>query len=256
MKRLIITGLTALTLCVSSCKESNSDDDERITNTDSLLLEDENSINTSNPSETSTTPSQKNTVEPSEAMTSDSQPQGVTSIESKTIKPPNTPSSTTFRTSVLTASSITMYDNSGKQEPIRFGQAAQDVITRVNRYLGSPSKNVIESNCTGASVRKVEWEEHLTLLFTTGGTSTLAGWSLQARDSNATKFKTTNGITVGTKFNSAIKSTKTALGYLQQSESINAIFPEDDSSATATYVFAGVNCYALNQGATPESEKN
>lgn len=49
---------------------------------------------------------------------------------------------------------------------------------------------------------------------------------------------------------------KTSLGYLHQSESVNAIFSTDEGDAPITYLFAGVNCYDIDKGKRPEGEKN
>jgi hypothetical protein len=52
------------------------------------------------------------------------------------------------------------------------------------------------------------------------------------------------------------KPTKTSLGYLHRPESVTAILTSPEDDAIVTYLFSGINCYAIEEGKTPESEKN
>ncbi|BAO54900.1 hypothetical protein [Nonlabens marinus] len=167
-----------------------------------------------------------------------------------------------YVTAVLTPTSINLFEKNGKQDILMFGQSDAVVLTKMKKYLGDYSTDKMEDNCNGKRVRIVRWEEYINLVFVErNGQSQFAGWNLQSRDDNATQFKMSSGLTVGVKRTDlstpmSQKADKTSLGYLQRPDSVTAILTSPDADATVTYLFSGVNCYALETGVKPESEKN
>jgi|GEM_PF-6411176 len=265
MKKLLLLGLCAVTICTSSCKENESaesaQEDGFYSQPD--LDRDENSRPTSGSN--TNNPDVENTNSNATTETNDKVNAGdMVSSPGEPIKrtdPIKTPT-TNYKASVITSSSVILFSSSGKQDKLSFGQPAATVIQKMNQYIGKPSSDEVDTNCNGKQVRTVQWEEHITLHFTgAGSNSPFSGWNLQSRDEYAPKFKTTSGLTVGKIRNElsaplTAKPTKTSLGYLQQTEGVNAIFSTPDKDALLTYLFAGVNCYAIEEGKTPESEKN
>jgi len=265
MKKLLLLGLCAVTLCTTSCKENESAESaqEDDFNSQPGLDDDESSRSTSEPYTNS--PDVEDTNENAATDARDNVNAGdMVSSPGEPIKredPIKIPA-TNYKASVVTSNSVVLFDSSGRQDKLSFGQPATTVIQKMNQYIGRPSSDKIDPNCNGKRVRTVQWEEHITLHFTdAGGSSQFSGWNLQSRDEYAPKFKMTSGLTVGKKRNElsaplTAKPTKTSLGYLQQTEGVNAIFSTPDKDALLTYLFAGVNCYAIEEGKTPESEKN
>ena len=167
-----------------------------------------------------------------------------------------------YVTAVLTPTSINLFEKNGKQDILMFGQSDAVVLTKMKKYLGASSSDKMEDNCNGKRVRIVRWDEYITLVFVErSGQSQFAGWNLQSRDDNASQFKLSSGLTVGVKRTDlstpmSQKALKTSLGYLQRPDSVTAILTSSDADATVSYLFSGVNCYAIETGVTPESEKN
>lgn len=164
--------------------------------------------------------------------------------------------------SVLTPTSINLIEKNGKQEIIIFGESYDMVVSRMTQYIGAPSSDKIEDDCKGQNARIVRWDEYITLTFVNRNNQwQFAGWSLQERDENATKFKMTSGLTVGIERNNLStpmdqKPTVTSIGYLHRPDSVTAILKSAEADATVTYLFSGVNCVPIKEGVLPQSKTN
>jgi hypothetical protein len=245
MKKFLISIAIVLTLLITGCKnEQNPTPDA-----DKKLSID--SMTTANDANYDST---EINVEGSDGIPEPSKAQLL--YQSKIVE------SKKYAAAVLAPTSINLFEENGKQEIIIFGEPDTMVIPRMIQYIGKPNSDTSEGNCNGKRVSIVKWDEYISLIFVNrNGQSQFAGWNLQSRDEYATRFKTTSGLTVGvkrTKLNTPMsqKPTKTSLGYLHRPESVTAILTSPDDDAIVTYLFSGINCYAIEEGKTPESEKN
>ncbi|WP_194851645.1 hypothetical protein [Nonlabens antarcticus] len=269
MKQFILLALFAVLTGLSSCKDQDSSEtmeeselsvvpntDSRSNDVTTYEIEEKSKTTSSSAvdSEEQTKSNPTTNVEAGKVITSPDETEKINTAKPIVSK--------NYKASVLSSDGIILFDSSGRQDKLSFGQSASGIIEKMTTYLGKPSSDAIENNCNGAQVHIVKWNEYISLNFKgTGTSSKLSGWNLQSRDKYATQFKTTSGLTVGKKRSeipavSDVKPIKTSLGYLEKTESLNAIFSTSEKDAVLTYLFAGVNCYAIEEGVTPESDKN
>lgn len=262
MKNFTLLGIIVLASIMSGCKDGQDDSNVNEPETPSVFENSDSSsldtmeIKNSNKDQMATDGANGNNKNIEANQTTERK-----NVKSEKTETPKV-ASQTYKAGVLTGSSINLIATSGKQESLRFGQSGDAVISKMTQYLGLSSSNEVKNDCNGKSVRIISWDEHITLLLAqNAGTMQFAGWSLQSRDENANKFKTTSGLTVGVtrasiNLSNAESLQKTSLGYLYEAESVNAIFSADEDDAAITYLFAGVNCYDIEKGKKPEGEKN